>query len=169
MRILSTISKSFCYAIPPVGLNLWSDILFFFFGGARRHIVIVRACSQAQRTWKQTLYYAIYVHYKKWRKLNKFPFAYYQFIAICFSFSDIDEFNTDFKSCHNKALCHNTQGSYTCSCKPGYEGDGYNCTGKNSLICLFFCFFFNPFKTVRLGWEVTDVMFWNQCKKGNVF
>ena len=39
----------------------------------------------------------MYVHYMKWRKINKFPFAYCQFIAICFFFSDIDEFNTDFK------------------------------------------------------------------------
>ena len=48
----------------------------------------------------------------------------------CNFVSDIDECNTDFKNCHQKALCHNTQGSFTCSCKPGYEGDGYNCTGK---------------------------------------
>ncbi|CAH3173282.1 unnamed protein product [Porites evermanni] len=42
----------------------------------------------------------------------------------------VDECKTDFKSCHQKALCHNTQGSFTCSCKPGYNGDGYKCTGK---------------------------------------
>ena len=48
----------------------------------------------------------------------------------CNFVSDIDECNTDFKNCHQKALGHNTQGSFTCSCKPGYEGDGNNCTGK---------------------------------------
>ena len=65
--------------------------------------------------------------------------------VYCNFISDIDECNTDFKSCHQKALCHNTQGSFTCSCKPGYEGDGHNCTGK--ILWLFK----NPFKTFRLS------------------
>ena len=65
--------------------------------------------------------------------------------VYCNFVSDIDECNTDFKNCHQKALCHNTQGSFTCSCKPGYEGDGNNCTGK--ILWLFL----NPFKTLRLS------------------
>ena len=28
------------------------------------------------------------------------------------------------------AKCTNTEGSYTCGCLVGYEGDGKNCTGK---------------------------------------
>ena len=33
--------------------------------------------------------------------------------------------------CDNRtvAYCNNTIGSYECSCKPGYSGDGYSCTG----------------------------------------
>ena len=27
------------------------------------------------------------------------------------------------------AVCHNINGSYNCTCKPGYLGDGWNCTG----------------------------------------
>ena len=65
--------------------------------------------------------------------------------VYCNFISDIDECNTDFKSCHQKALCHNTQGSFTCSCKPGYNGDGYNCTGKILWV------FKNAFKTFRLS------------------
>ena len=41
--------------------------------------------------------------------------------AFLFRYTTVDECNTDqFKSCHEKALCHNTQGSFTCSFKPGY-------------------------------------------------
>ena len=32
--------------------------------------------------------------------------------------------------CHPNASCNNTEGSYTCRCLDGYEGDGKNCTGK---------------------------------------
>jgi len=32
--------------------------------------------------------------------------------------------------CHPNAECVNTEGSYFCSCKPGYKGDGeYECKG----------------------------------------
>ena len=40
--------------------------------------------------------------------------------------------------CHENANCTNNEGSYNCSCNPGYEGDGFNCTGKN-ISTLFFC------------------------------
>ena len=32
--------------------------------------------------------------------------------------------------CHQNASCHNTKGSYNCTCKDGFEGDGKNCSGK---------------------------------------
>ena len=38
--------------------------------------------------------------------------------------------------CHENANCTNNEGSYNCSCNPGYEGDGFNCTGKNIAITL---------------------------------
>ena len=34
-------------------------------------------------------------------------------------------------TCHNDATCTNTDGSFTCSCKIGYEGDGQTCRAKN--------------------------------------
>ena len=49
-------------------------------------------------------------------------------------FSDIDECNAANNSCHENAWCNNTQGSFDCFCKPGYDGDGLNCTGK--IICM---------------------------------
>ena len=32
------------------------------------------------------------------------------------------------------AVCNNTKGAFNCSCKPGYRGDGRNCTGKIFLL-----------------------------------
>ncbi|CAH3164839.1 unnamed protein product [Pocillopora meandrina] len=42
---------------------------------------------------------------------------------------DIDECETNPHKCHEEAACNNTHGSYSCSCKPGFIGDGHNCTG----------------------------------------
>ena len=49
-------------------------------------------------------------------------------------FPDIDECNAATNSCHENAWCNNTQGSFNCFCKPGYDEDGHNCTGK--IICM---------------------------------
>ena len=46
-----------------------------------------------------------------------------------YSHSDIDECSST-NECHLDATCANTKGSYHCTCKDGFEGDGKNCTGK---------------------------------------
>ena len=44
--------------------------------------------------------------------------------------SDIDECrSSSHNNCSNNAICNNTKGSFNCSCKPGYSGNGYNCSG----------------------------------------
>ena len=49
------------------------------------------------------------------------------------SLSDIDECVQDTHNCSKDgALCKNTKGSFNCTCKPGFVGDGYNCTGKDT-------------------------------------
>ena len=45
-------------------------------------------------------------------------------------FLDIDEC-TEGSRCHKNADCKNTPGSFTCTCKKGFEGDGFvECEGK---------------------------------------
>ena len=44
---------------------------------------------------------------------------------------DINECGSDdFNNCDENAQCTNTEGSYTCSCNPGYTGDGIICASK---------------------------------------
>ena len=44
--------------------------------------------------------------------------------------ADVNECTRGTDRCHNNANCTNTQGSYTCTCKIGYSGDGLSCTSK---------------------------------------
>ncbi|XP_068683338.1 uncharacterized protein [Montipora foliosa] len=44
--------------------------------------------------------------------------------------NDIDECSSE-NNCHVNANCTNTLGSYNCTCKKGYEGDGRNCSVKD--------------------------------------
>ena len=61
------------------------------------------------------------------------------FSLFFFFLKDIDECKAYPDKCHVNALCKNTHGSHVCTCKPGYTGDGHNCTGKvNNLKSLRF-------------------------------
>ena len=53
-----------------------------------------------------------------------------------FTISDIDECS-EYNDCHSHADCENTEGSYTCSCRNGFFGDGKNCTGNKNLSCFY--------------------------------
>ena len=44
--------------------------------------------------------------------------------------SDTDECTGHALDCDVNAVCTNSEGNYTCTCKDGYDGDGKNCTGK---------------------------------------
>ena len=45
--------------------------------------------------------------------------------------SDIDECKAaETHNCGFNAFCNNTDSAYNCTCKPGYLGDGWNCTGN---------------------------------------
>ena len=70
---------------------------------------------------------------------------------ICWIFIDIDECYAG-NECSANALCHNLHGSYNCTCKEGYYGDGKNCTGKASSVFIFSVPFVRwvSFKTIAL-------------------
>jgi len=44
--------------------------------------------------------------------------------------TDVDECAVNNGGCNPLAICVNTPGSFTCSCMPGYIGDGFTCTGS---------------------------------------
>ena len=44
--------------------------------------------------------------------------------------SDINECTTGGHNCDVYAECANTDGSFTCTCKTGYSGDGDKCDGN---------------------------------------
>jgi len=50
--------------------------------------------------------------------------------------SDIDECAFNNGGCAVNANCTNTDGNFTCTCHPGYIGDGLDCTGKLN-ICIY--------------------------------
>jgi len=47
---------------------------------------------------------------------------------------DVNECLTNNGGCHAQAICTNTPGSFTCACKDGYSGNGFDCEGTINLI-----------------------------------
>ena len=45
------------------------------------------------------------------------------------NYVDIDECEDGTDSCNENAVCNNIDGNYTCSCLPGYSGNGTSCDG----------------------------------------
>lgn len=49
---------------------------------------------------------------------------------------DIDECLKDDHNCSQHAVCYNVDGSYTCECVLGFEGNGVNCTSTFMIVAL---------------------------------
>ena len=76
------------------------------------------------------------------------------------NFSDIDECYAE-NDCSANALCDNLHGSYNCTCKEGYYGDGKNCTGKASSVFIFSVPFvrrvsFETITFIKCEWKSTS-------------
>ena len=52
------------------------------------------------------------------------------YICIIFFETDIDECVLKHDNCGDHATCRNIEGSFACTCIPGFDGDGINCSGK---------------------------------------
>ena len=48
--------------------------------------------------------------------------------------ADIDECSIGTHNCHANANCLNTRGSFSCTCKTGFQGNGVNCIGMASVL-----------------------------------
>ncbi|KIH62771.1 G2F domain protein [Ancylostoma duodenale] len=48
--------------------------------------------------------------------------------ALGWSCQDLNECERGDHTCDHYAVCHNTDGSFTCQCRPGYTGDGHHCS-----------------------------------------
>ena len=55
--------------------------------------------------------------------------SFLEIALLCSLVPDIDECSSA-NECNMDATCTNTIGSYNCTCKKGYQGDGRNCPGK---------------------------------------
>ena len=79
---------------------------------------------------------------------HKSRFSFFSLFSFFF-LTDIDKCKTYPYKCHVNALCNNTHGSHVCTCKPGYTGDGRNCTGTvnnlRSLQVFFSCWKWREF------------------------
>ena len=51
-------------------------------------------------------------------------------LKVCMSLIDINECSASPSVCSVNANCHNNEGSYVCSCKVGFTGDGKVCKGN---------------------------------------
>ena len=54
-------------------------------------------------------------------------YSYHQFSII--TTTDMNECQEGSHACHQNAVCINVNGSYLCSCKGGYTGNGTTCYG----------------------------------------
>ena len=53
----------------------------------------------------------------------------YTYLLACMCSTDIDECELETYLCSPNANCTDTDGSFNCTCREGFEGDGFNCTG----------------------------------------
>ena len=53
--------------------------------------------------------------------------------CIIFFLLDIDECALITHNCSKQAFCNNTEGSFNCSCKPGFAGNGTSCAGNYNI------------------------------------
>lgn len=75
--------------------------------------------------------------------------------------SDINECSSGTDNCHYNAVCFDSDGSFTCICPEGYEGDGVaECESEKIVAVIFANFDQWVFSVVILSLDV------NECERG---
>ena len=108
---------------------------FYFLWAVCRMWYLYYRCSEgivvANVEWMAREKYLTSVLIEKiYANLFIYLFAYF--------YPDLDECQAFPNSCHLNAECVNTQGSYSCRCRPGYQGNGLNCTCEFSFLFSFY-------------------------------
>ena len=88
--------------------------------------------------------YSLFRH-KSWFHVRFCRPCVYSNVTIAF-FSlllDINECSTNAHNCDANAFCSNSEGSYNCTCRPGYSGNGRLCTGKSYYYYYYYCYYYN--------------------------
>jgi len=67
------------------------------------------------------------------------------FFFFFFFHLDTNECSTKNGGCHSDAICTNTVGSFSCSCKLGYQGNGFDCSGTFPFLLFYFILFYYSF------------------------
>ena len=92
-------------------------------------VALPAAVGQGTCWMKMALTALVRCHARKMLARCLMTFNYYMFCTSLYV--DINECGSDdLNNCHENAQCTNTEGSFICSCNPGYTGDGVNCTSK---------------------------------------
>ena len=88
---------------------------------------------------------------------------------------DINECKEGLDGCHVNAICNNTEGSYNCTCKPGFIGDGQNsCRGKVVIVIFIITIirlesFSAPLPRLHLMFYLSHAQIGKYCQKSFYF
>ena len=113
--------------------------------------------SDLWNTQKGKLCFIIYNYQSNYTTENPPIFKVTIIIKYIYVFSDIDECKGN-HSCHANATCTNTNGSYVCECRPGFNGNGQNCKGEFNLFAVILRIFLLESNLTLLSWSLSAIL-----------
>ena len=97
-------------------------------------------CCKTGLMWvvkRATSLYSTRFAAKLQNRLHVFCCPFFRTLSHAFAFSDLDECTSSPPVCDLNADCTNTRGSYLCTCKAGFSGDGKTCYRKGKFLLSF--------------------------------